>query len=96
MPVSSFPPAKDIFDDDDDDGWQDMPVVREDICQQSGRRGSEEIPLPGGQSQASLTRKSMTAASTTGNLIDVDDLELTKKMRQMKPTCASAIYLTCI
>ena len=29
MSVSSFPASKDIFDDDDD-SWQDMPVIRED------------------------------------------------------------------
>ena len=29
MSVSSFPAAKDIFDDGDD-GWQDMPVIREE------------------------------------------------------------------
>jgi len=68
MPVSLFPPSKDIFDDDDDDGWQDMPVVRED----TSASGLDEEDLKKYHYQTSA--KSKTAANATGNLIDVDDL----------------------
>ncbi|KAF8971813.1 hypothetical protein BDZ97DRAFT_1723539 [Flammula alnicola] len=67
MPVSSFPPPKDIFDDDDD-GWQDMPVIRED----TSASGLDEEDQKKYHYQSSA--KAQTAANATGNLIDVDDL----------------------
>ncbi|KAF9472576.1 DUF726-domain-containing protein [Pholiota conissans] len=66
MPVSSFPPPKDIFDDDDD-GWQDMPVIRED----TSVSGLDEEDQKKYHYQSSS--KSSTAANATGNLIDIDD-----------------------
>ncbi|PPQ89966.1 hypothetical protein CVT25_009606 [Psilocybe cyanescens] len=69
MPVTSFPPPKDVFDDDDDEGWQDMPIVRED----TSASGLDEEDLKKYHYQASTTN-SKTAANATGNLIDVDDL----------------------
>jgi hypothetical protein len=68
MPVSSFPPPKDIFNDDDDDGWQDMPVVRED----TSASGLDEEDQKKYHYQTSS--KSKTSVNATGNLIDVDDL----------------------
>lgn len=67
MSVSSFPASKDIFDDDDD-GWQDMPVIREDTL----ASGLDEEDQKKYHYQSSA--KASTAANATGNLIDVDDL----------------------
>ncbi|KJA28393.1 hypothetical protein HYPSUDRAFT_62024 [Hypholoma sublateritium FD-334 SS-4] len=67
MSVSSFPASKDIFDDDDD-GWQDMPVIREDNL----ASGLDEEDQKKYHYQSSA--KASTAANATGNLIDVDDL----------------------
>jgi len=65
-PVSSFPPPKDIFDDDDD-GWQDMPIVRED----TSLSGLDEEDQKRYHYQTAA--KGKAAANATGNLIDVDE-----------------------
>ena len=65
---SIFPPQKDVFDDDDDDGWQDMPIVREDTF----ASGLDEEDRKKYHYQPSA--KSKTATNATGNLIDIDDL----------------------
>ncbi|PFH48104.1 hypothetical protein AMATHDRAFT_76886 [Amanita thiersii Skay4041] len=57
-----------IFDDDDDDeGWQEMPVIREDEfasgLDEEDRKKYHYIP----------SAKGKTAANATGNLIDFDD-----------------------
>ena len=67
MSVSSFPASKDIFDNDDD-SWQDMPVIREDTL----AIGLDEENQKKCHYQRSA--KASTAANATGNLIDVDDL----------------------
>ena len=68
---SSFPPLpKDVFDDDDDDGWQDMPIVRED----TSLSGMDEEDLKRYHYQPSGSVKSRTTGNATGNLIDVDDM----------------------
>jgi len=64
---SSFPPHKNAFDDDDD-GWQDMPIVREDTF----ASGLDEEDQKKYHYQPSA--KGKTAANATGNLIDIDDL----------------------
>lgn len=64
---SPFPPHKDAFDDDDD-GWQDMPIVREDKF----ATGLDEEDQKKYRYQPST--KGKTAANATGNLIDIDDL----------------------
>jgi hypothetical protein len=64
---SPFPLQKNVFDDDDD-GWQDMPIVRED----SLASGLDEEDRRKYHYQPSA--KGKTAANATGNLIDVDDL----------------------
>ncbi|KAF8167185.1 hypothetical protein B0H34DRAFT_4113 [Crassisporium funariophilum] len=62
-------PTTNIFDDDDDeDGWQDMPVIREDEF----ASGLDEEDQKKYHYQPSA--KGKTAANATGNLIDVDDL----------------------
>ncbi|KAJ3511532.1 hypothetical protein NLJ89_g4039 [Agrocybe chaxingu] len=66
-PVTTFPPHKDVFDDDDDDGWQDMPIIRED----TSLSGMDEEDQKRYHYQPSA--KGKTAANATGNLIDVDD-----------------------
>ena len=63
---SPFPPQKDVFDDDDD-GWQDMPIVREDTF----ASGLDEEDQRKYHYQPSAKGKS--AANATGNLIDIDD-----------------------
>ncbi len=67
MPVTTAPAPLGVFDDDDDDGWQDMPVVRED-------------ELKGGLDEEDQKRyhyvpsaKGTNAANAIGT-IDVDDL----------------------
>lgn len=71
MPPTSLAPPPNIFDDvdDDDDGWQDMPVVREDEF----AGGLDEEDQRKYHYQPSAKGKT-TAANATGNLIDVDDL----------------------
>jgi len=73
---TSFPaPAKDIFDDDDDDGWQDMPIVREDISasglDEEDAKKYHFRPPP--VHDASSKRAGNNTSNATGNLIDVDD-----------------------
>ncbi|KAJ7589643.1 hypothetical protein C8J56DRAFT_36979 [Mycena floridula] len=57
-----------IFDDDDEDGWQDMPVVREDEfmggLDEEDQKRYHYVP----------SAKGASAANATGNLIDVDEL----------------------
>ncbi|PBK59345.1 DUF726-domain-containing protein [Armillaria solidipes] len=67
MPVTTAPAPLGVFDDDDDDGWQDMPVVRED-------------ELKGGLDEEDQKRyhyvpsaKGTNVANAIGT-IDVDDL----------------------
>lgn len=66
MPVTPVSPSINVFDDDDD-GWQDMPVVHED--QFAGGLDEEDqkkyhyVP----------SAKGAKAANATGNLIDFDD-----------------------
>ena len=66
MPITPISPG--IFDDDDDDGWQDMPVVREDTflsgLDEEDQKKYHYVP----------SAKSTRAANATGNLLDVDDL----------------------
>lgn len=61
-------PATTIFDaDDDDEGWQDMPVVREDEfasgLDEEDQKKYHYVP----------SAKGASAANATGNLLDVDD-----------------------
>ena len=64
---SPFPLQKNVFDEDDD-GWQDMPIIRED-------------PFASGLDEEDQRKyhyrpsaKGTTAANATGNAIDIDDL----------------------
>ncbi|KAG6845580.1 hypothetical protein H0H87_007259 [Tephrocybe sp. NHM501043] len=66
MPVTPISPN--IFDDDDDDeGWQEMPIVREDEF----ASGLDEEDQKKYHYQPSA--KGARAANATGNLIDIDD-----------------------
>ncbi|KAF5332687.1 hypothetical protein D9611_005325 [Ephemerocybe angulata] len=70
MPVSSIaPPSKNVFatDLDDEEGWQDMPIIRED----TSKTDLDEEDRRRYHYQASA--KGKTAANATGNLIDWDD-----------------------
>jgi hypothetical protein len=70
MPASTTlsPVTSDIFDDDDADGWQEMPVVREDEFASGFDKEDQKkyhyVPS---------ASKGANAANATGNLIDVDD-----------------------
>ncbi|KAK7051489.1 hypothetical protein VNI00_004463 [Paramarasmius palmivorus] len=66
MPATK--PAVNIFDDDDDEGWQDMPVVREDTI----RGGLDEEDQKRYHYTPSAS-KSAKSTNATGNLIDFDD-----------------------
>jgi hypothetical protein len=69
LPVSSFPPPpKDVFDDDD--GWQDMPIIRED----TSLSGMDEEDQRKYRYQAPASMIAKSAGNATGNLIDVDDM----------------------
>jgi hypothetical protein len=61
-------PTTNIFDDGDDEGWQDMPVVREDEftsgLDKEDQKKYHYVP----------SAKGTSAANATGNLIDVDGL----------------------
>lgn len=67
MPVAPISPHTNVFDDDDDEGWQDMPVVREDEfasgLDKEDQKKYHYVP----------SAKGTSAANATGNLIDVDD-----------------------
>jgi hypothetical protein len=66
MPIAPIAPL-DVFNDDDDDGWQDMPVIREDTSlsglDEEDQKKYHYMP----------SAKGTHAANATGNLIDVDD-----------------------
>ncbi|KAG7100211.1 hypothetical protein E1B28_001986 [Marasmius oreades] len=73
MPITTTkPPEKNVFDftDDDEDGWQDMPVVREDTI-----RGGldEEDQKKYHYVSTSNKTDTKTAANARGDLIDFDD-----------------------
>jgi len=69
-PVSSFPPPpRDIFDDDDE-GWQDMPIIRED----TSLSGMDEEDQKKYHYQSQASMKTQSAGNATGNLIDVDNM----------------------
>ncbi|KAL0069480.1 hypothetical protein AAF712_003515 [Marasmius tenuissimus] len=73
MPVTTTKaPEKNVFDfdDDDDEGWQDMPVIREDTI----RGGLDEEDQKKYHYVTPSNNKAKTAANATGNLIDFDDL----------------------
>lgn len=67
MAPAPIEPELDIFDDDDD-GWQEMPVVREDKfasgLDEEDQKKYHYMP----------SAKGTTAANATGNLLDVDGL----------------------
>jgi hypothetical protein len=68
MPVTPISPPTNVFDDEDDEeGWQDMPVVREDEfasgLDKEDQKKYHYVP----------SAKGTSAANATGNLIDVDD-----------------------
>ncbi|KAI5825767.1 DUF726-domain-containing protein [Schizophyllum commune Tattone D] len=65
MPVARIEPISDIFNDDDD-GWQEMPIVRED----KDASGLDEEDQKKYHYVASA--KAATTANATGQLIDVD------------------------
>ncbi|KAF5385181.1 hypothetical protein D9615_000938 [Tricholomella constricta] len=67
MPITPIAPSPHVFDDDDDEGWQDMPIVREDEF----ASGLDEEDQKKYHYQPSA--KGTSAANATGNLIDVDD-----------------------
>lgn len=66
MPITPISPFPNVFDDDDE-GWQDMPIVREDTF----ASGLDEEDQKKYHYQPSA--KGASAANATGNLIDVDD-----------------------
>ncbi|KAF8636852.1 hypothetical protein AX17_003210 [Amanita inopinata Kibby_2008] len=67
MVLTSSTAKNNVFDDDDEEGWQEMPVVREDEfasgLDEEDRKKYHYIP----------SAKGKTAANATGNLIDFDD-----------------------
>lgn len=68
MGPSTIQPPTNVFDiEDDDEGWQDMPVVREDEfasgLDDEDQKKYHYVPSAKGKS----------AVNATGNLIDVDD-----------------------
>jgi hypothetical protein len=67
MPSTQTAPPINIFDDDDEDGWQEMPVVREDEfasgLDKEDQKKYHYVP----------SAKAGTSANATGNIIDVDD-----------------------
>lgn len=66
MPATTKP-AIDVFDDDDDEGWQEMPVVYEDTL----KGGLDEEDQKKYHYQPSAKAKGQ--ANATGNVLDVDD-----------------------
>ncbi|KAL0567305.1 hypothetical protein V5O48_014689 [Marasmius crinis-equi] len=72
MPVTTTKaPEKNVFDfdDDDEEGWQDMPVVHEDTI----RGGLDEEDQKKYHYVSPSNNNAKTAANATGNLIDFDD-----------------------
>jgi len=69
-PVSSFPPPPNDIFDDDDEGWQDMPIIREDTF----LSGMDEEDQKKYHYQAQASMKAQAAGNATGNLIDVDTM----------------------
>lgn len=68
MAPTSIAPPTDAFDDiDDDEGWQDMPVVREDEFA-SGLDKEDQKKY-----HYQPSAKGTSAANATGNVLDVDD-----------------------
>ncbi|KAF8079293.1 hypothetical protein FPV67DRAFT_1691982 [Lyophyllum atratum] len=67
MPITPISPSANPFDDDDDEGWQDMPIVREDEFA-SGLDEEDQKKY-----HYAPSAKGASAANATGNLIDVDD-----------------------
>jgi hypothetical protein len=67
MPITPISPSLHAFDDDDE-GWQDMPVVREDEfaggLDEEDQKKYHYVP----------SAKGAKAANATGDLLDVDDL----------------------
>lgn len=62
------PPTSNVFDDvDDDEGWQDMPVVREDEFA-SGLDKEDQKKY-----HYQPSAKGTSAANATGSVLDVDD-----------------------
>ncbi|KAM6498952.1 Protein of unknown function (DUF726) domain containing protein [Amanita muscaria] len=69
MPTSATP-HKNIFEDDDDEGWQDMPVIRED----NFANGLDEEDRKKFHYVTPSNETKRTAANATGNLIDFDEI----------------------
>jgi len=69
MPAKTSAPAPSNIFDDDDDGWEDMPVVREDEI----RGGLDEEDQKKYHYQPQASSGHTSAANATGNLIDFDD-----------------------
>lgn len=65
--MSSGVIERNIFDDDDDEGWEDMPVIRED----TEASGMDEEDQKKYHYQPSAASKA--AVNARGNLLDVDD-----------------------
>ncbi|EPQ60175.1 DUF726-domain-containing protein [Gloeophyllum trabeum ATCC 11539] len=71
MPVAAHQPEPDLFDDDDE-GWQDMPVVREsdefaDGLDEEDQKRYHYVP------SAKKANPTGGASNATGNVLDVDD-----------------------
>ncbi|KAJ7508433.1 hypothetical protein B0H11DRAFT_27890 [Mycena galericulata] len=67
MPVTAIAPINPFELEDDDEGWEDMPVVREDEFA-SGLDEEDQKKY-----HYTPSAKGATAVNATGNLIDVDD-----------------------
>jgi hypothetical protein len=68
-PVSQLPSTSNIFDDDDEGEWQDMPVV----CEDEFANGLDAEDQKKYHYVPSAKRVASGAGNATGNLIDVDD-----------------------
>lgn len=64
-PASQTAPKKDFFDDDDDEGWQDMPVIRDDFADGLDDEDRKKYHY--------VTPSNRKTENATGNLIDFDD-----------------------
>ncbi|KAL0952070.1 hypothetical protein HGRIS_008706 [Hohenbuehelia grisea] len=67
MPVQPIAPVSDIFDDDDD-GWEDMPVIREDKL--ASGLDDEDIKK---YHYVAPTKDGAAAVNATGAHLDIDD-----------------------